>query len=58
MKGKDKNIKFFWPTKKKIKKTLEVLISSGGKKIPDAIVTILNGTTNFQVRQPVRKQPV
>lgn len=38
-------------------KTFQVLFLQGKTKISDATVTIITRTTNFQVRQPVRKQP-
>lgn len=58
MKGKDQNIKFSWPTKKNEKiKPSKYLFLQGKTKITDATVTIISRTTNFQVRQPVRKQP-
>lgn len=38
-------------------KPSKYLLLQGKTKITDATVTIISRTTNFQIRQPVRKQP-
>ena len=53
MEGKDKSIKFFWPTKKENLTSIYLFL----QKIRDAAVTAVTRTADSQVRWPVSEQP-